>query len=121
MKKDRKLERKAISAVTKTLRTYEKLFENFRENIKFWEGYGLPNFCLVCEAMTVPDYLYDSYILCEECPLNSCAGVTFSEFKKAIHDYFDGTTPCETTVKKAARKRYNYLIKTLNKNGYEYV
>ena len=128
-KMEKSTQRKINSEITKMLRAYEALIADPAGKIKKWRTYGNFSTCRMCRLMlNNSEQKYPNPEQCAGCPIAvrggfaSCShSYTYNAFEEAIGDYFFydyyGT---DATVLHTARKRYEWLINTLEVNGYDY-
>ena len=120
-------QRKINSEITKMLQAYEALIADPEGEIKKWRTYGTFSKCRMCRLMiNISEQEYLNPAHCTGCPIAvrggfaSCShSYTYDTFEEAIRDYFAyyGTA---AMVLHTARKRYEWLISTLEVNGYDY-
>ena len=122
-------QRKINSEITKMLQAYEALIADPEGEIKKWRTYGNFSTCRMCRLMlNNSEQKYPNPEQCAGCPIAvrgefaSCShSYTYADFEEANRHYFYnayyGTT---AQVLHAARKRYEWLINTLEVNGYDY-
>lgn len=107
-------------ALEKTLWAYEKVISDPPRYIKKWESWGFPENCRPCKASAkiLGVDIKDNY-RCKVCPLKRC-DLKPSHFKALMQHvdaiFFDNAKPNPEVF----RKRYEWLIKKLNKSGYTY-
>lgn len=114
-------EKEFKEAMTKTLRAYEALIEKPITNLKKWESYGGCDACNVCNVYAAKIQGYSLYE-CYACPLNTLdikqtPGCASDSFEDLVY-YLSGGIP--NLVRKAAKARYDELIKHLDKYDLEY-
>ena len=126
-------QRKINSEITKMLRAYEALIADPAGKIKKWKTYGNFSTCRMCRLMiNNSEQKHPNPEQCAGCPIAvrgefaSCShSYTYADFEEAIRDYFynayyDDYYGTTAKVLHAARKRYEWLISTLEVNGYDY-
>ena len=128
-KMEKPTQRKINSEITKMLRAYEALIADPAGEIKKWRTYGNFSTCRMCRLMiNNSEQKHPNPEQCAGCPIAvrggfaSCShSYTYDAFEDAIWNYFYnayfGTTD---RVLHAARKRYEWIINTVEVNGYDY-
>ena len=113
--KNKEHEKQFMEAMTKTLHNYEDLIGTGDKSN--WVEYGSCHGCLICGVMESyrPQHEHNC---CVPCPLDNCThydeGTHDALFNALKYDY------PESQLKHRAKRRYNWLIKKIGENGYEY-
>jgi hypothetical protein len=97
-------EKQFMTAMTKTLRAYEKVIEEGWWDKEDWKNYGFRYYCRIC-------LIFSS---CYGCPLASCVEDSYKLLQTIIRlnkDY-NNIEPFKA--------RYEWLIKKIEEDGYEY-
>ena len=115
-----KYDKKVCRVATKMLHAYENLMENCsKENVSKWGNYGWESACIMCQSFR-----------CEDCPLlfkwdDHCssggdAANTMVALMCALGDVNLRKSKKFKRIERAARRRYEWLLAQLDKNGFEY-
>ena len=113
---------------TKVLNAYEKLIEfPNKENARIWEKYGWAGNCLFCQKFKLS---ISDPTPCKPCPLfisfpEGCcsygtAADTMDDLIEALDEINMYNSRGFKKLKKAAFARYTWLIRQLDKSGFEY-
>ena len=116
-----KQEKAFCKAMTATLHAYEDLIKCPEKNIHKWTGYGAV--CSICETIpesTTQAHSFGRIADCLLCPLRVCENVSFDNLVEQLYRFHYVDLSEINNVVKAAKKRYNWLIKKIGKAGFEY-